>query len=103
MRPERLLAYFPFDKDFQDYSPKGTAIAKDHYLTNNNVTLSKHIRADHSEGLVAYFNGESFIEINIDINSNIHPEITMGAWVFMPEYKEKHSRSNALIFDTPRY
>ncbi|KAH9103177.1 hypothetical protein AeMF1_020419 [Aphanomyces euteiches] len=86
LRPGHLLAYFPFDTDLQDASPLGDPADNLQTQLNINVTLVKRKGPNGLNGQSAYFNGESYLEAQVNINCNIHPEITMGAWVFIPEY-----------------
>ncbi|RHZ38905.1 hypothetical protein DYB26_011563, partial [Aphanomyces astaci] len=88
LRPGHLLTYFPFDNDMRDASPQGTTSQTS---VNMNVTLSQHSIPSGVKGVSAYFNGESYVEVQVNINSNVHPEVTMGAWVFIPEYHDNHA------------
>ncbi|KAF0700133.1 Aste57867_9321 [Aphanomyces stellatus] len=91
LRPGQLLAYFPLDSDLQDASPRGDPAENSQSQVNVNVVLTKHGLPDGSRGVSAFFNGESYIEANVNINSNVHGDLTMGAWVFIPEYIDNHA------------
>jgi hypothetical protein len=73
----KLLGLYTLDGDARDVS-----------TNERHATVVSNVRFDAGyEGQAAYFTGvpDSFIDLPIDASAATHPELTMGAWVKLPQ------------------
>jgi hypothetical protein len=80
LKPHHLLAYYPMTHNLYDYAPSGSCY--DGYAQHgvNHGAQYKKNHQDASDGAY-YFDGKGYIEVPINVNPELHPKITMGAWV----------------------
>lgn len=85
LRPQQLIALYPFTNDFHDYAPSGSK--SDGYgqhgtgrrvevpaaLGNGGVVVQEGTRFDRTSG----------VDLPIHIHPSIFPRLTMGAWVYI--------------------
>lgn len=74
----QLLAYYRFEGDARDSAQRngfGSQLAH-HGIVKGAVTSTDGVDAGS-----LYFNGVSVVEVPLDINAAVHPQVTIGGWV----------------------